>query len=202
MKTDIKALPLSVALSFLALLGACASVNSTPDAQIPGADSNSVILESAQEGIETVEDTTSEILGDDTAIETETTDAIEVESAEVETPDAVEIESAETEAPDALEVESAEVETPDAVEIESAETEATDVIEVESAETEAPDALEVESAEIEIEEDTAIDTDAIEVESAEEINPTEIILPEGDTAEVETESEAAEIPVIEAAPAE
>ena len=176
MKTDIKALPLSVALSFLALLGACASVNSTPDAQIPGADSNSVILESAQEGIETVEDTTSEILGDDTAIETETTDAIEVESAEVE--------------------------TPDAVEIESAETEATDVIEVESAETEAPDALEVESAEIEIEEDTAIDTDAIEVESAEEINPTEIILPEGDTAEVETESEAAEIPVIEAAPAE
>ena len=190
MKTDIKALPLSVALGFLALLGACASVNSTPDAQIPGADSNSVILESAQEGIETAEDTTSEILDDDTAIETETTDAIEVESAEVETPDAVEIEAAETEAPDALEVESAEVETPDAL------------IEDTAVETEATDAIEVESAEIEIEEDTAIDTDAIEVESAEEINPTEIILPEGDTAEVETESEAAEIPVIEAAPAE
>ena len=31
-----------------------------------------------------------------------------------------------------------------------------------------------------------------ETESAEEVNPTEIILPESDSAEVETDSEAAE----------
>ena len=116
MKTNLKALPLSVALSFAALLGACSSVNSTPDAQIPGAGSDSVILEDVQEGIEAVEDATSDITTEETVVETET---IEVESAE-------------------------------------------------------------------------------EIE----IDPTEIILPEGDSAEVETDSEAAENLVPDAAPAE
>jgi hypothetical protein len=158
MKTGIKALPLSLALSFLALLGACSSVNSTPDSELPTGE-NSVILENAEEkGAEAVEGlspdaTTGEAtdgITEDTATETETTDGITEDTA--------------------------------------TETEATDGITEDTAtETEATDG---------ITEDTATETEATDTETAEEINPTdnptEIMLPEGDSAEVETDSEAAE----------
>ena len=50
-----------------------------------------------------------------------------------------------------------------------------------------------------VEEDSAIDTEVIEEETAEEADPNEVILPEGDSADVETETdpEAAEILVPE-----
>ncbi|NJQ98738.1 MAG: hypothetical protein HC784_16605, partial [Hydrococcus sp. CSU_1_8] len=124
MKTDIKALPLSLALSFLAFLGACSSVNSTPDTDVPTSD-NSVILENTEEGQEVIEGLSPEAVTEETA-EMETTDGMT--------------------------------------------------------------------------EDSAVDTEATDIESAEEINPTEIILPESDSAEVETDSEAAENLVPEAQP--
>lgn len=125
MKTDIKALPLSLALSFLALLGACSSVNSTPNSEVPSGDS-SVILEDGQEGVESVED----LAPEDVTGEATTEDS-ELETAEFETTD-------------------------------------------------------------EMEEPAAIDGDMTEDETAEEVDPTEIILPEGDSAEVETDEEAAD----------
>ena len=149
MKTEIKALPLSLALSFLALLGACSSVNSTPNSELPSGD-NSVILEGTESEPETVEDLTSDSLDGEATSET-----LETESAEMETPEGLEEDSAFD----------------------------TEMTETESAEMETPEGLE---------EDSAIDTEMTETESAEEVNPTEIILPESDSAEVETDSEAAE----------
>jgi cytoskeletal protein RodZ len=103
MKTEIKALPLSLALSFLTLLGACSSVNSAPNSDLP-TDENSVILENAEEkGAEAVEglspdSTTGEATDDmteDTATETEATDdmtedtATETEATDTETAEEV-----------------------------------------------------------------------------------------------------------------
>jgi hypothetical protein len=110
MKTGIKALSLSLALSSLALLGACSSVNSTPDSELPTGE-NSVILENAEE---------------------KGTEAVEGLSPDATT------------------------------------GEATDGIT----------------------EGTATETEATDTETAEEVDPTEIMLPEGDSAEVETDSEA------------
>lgn len=141
MKTEMKALPISLALSFLALLGACSSVSSTPNSELPTGE-NSVILDNAEQGAEAVDDLSS----DPTATETETTDGMTEEAA--------------------------------------TETETTDGMTEEAAtETETTDGMT---------EDTATETESIDTETAEETNPTEIMLPEGDSAEVETDSEAAE----------
>jgi hypothetical protein len=110
MKTEIKALPLSLALSFLTLLGACSSVNSAPNSDLP-TDENSVILENAEEkGAEAVEglspdSTTGEATDDmteDTATETEATDDMTEDTAtETEaTDDMTEDTATETEATD------------------------------------------------------------------------------------------------------
>ena len=192
MKTEIKALPLSFALSFLALLGACSSVNSTPNSEVPNGD-NSVILEDTGEGVESVEDLSSDNITGDATTETETLDG---DSAEVEPIDGMSEDSAEIEPIDGMSEDSAEVEPIDGMSEDSAEVEPIDGMSEDSAEVEPIDGMSEDSAEVEpidgMSEDSAVDSETIDGETAEETDPTEIILPEGDSAEVETDSEAAE----------
>ena len=187
MKTEIKALPLSFALSFLALLGACSSVNSTPNSEVPNGD-NSVILEDTGEGVESVEDLSSDNITGDATTETETLDG---DSAEVEPIDGMSEDSAEIEPIDGMSEDSAEVEPIDGMSEDSAEVEPIDGMSEDSAEVEPIDGMS---------EDSAVDSETIDGETAEETDPTEIILPEGDSAEVETDSEAAETVIPETEP--
>ena len=211
MKTEIKALPLSFALSFLALLGACSSVNSTPNSEVPNGD-NSVILEDTGEGVESVEDLSSDNITGDATTETETLDG---DSAEVEPIDGMSEDSAEIEPIDGMSEDSAEVEPIDGMSEDSAEVEPIDGMSEDSAEVEPIDGMsedsavdsetiDGDSAEVEpidgMSEDSAVDSETIDGETAEETDPTEIILPEGDSAEVETDSEAAETVIPETEP--
>ena len=192
MKNNIKALPLSLALSFLALMGACSSVNSTPNSEVPG-ESNSVILEGSEDTTEAVEDLSPEL--DESAIDTDATEG--VDSAEVDAVDGLEdetaIDSEVTEDGESAELnplDNLREDTVDSLEDETAiDTEVTE--DGETAEVEGFDG----------EGESAIDTDATDdVESAEGDDVPEIILPESDSAEVETDSESAEnnlVPEIE-----
>ena len=101
MKTEIKALPLSLTLSLLALIGACSSVNSTPRTDVPS-EENSVIIEGAESEDKASEDILAEDMTEEPETMGEMTEEPETMDGMTEEPETMDGMTEETETTDEM----------------------------------------------------------------------------------------------------